>query len=94
MSVAGEMLARWATEPSGQIDRWIDVPERVLERYTNLDIAVDVAGNTGRCGEFQPITLTIDGESAVETTLAVPPSPAGFPVPAAGADAAHRGRYR
>lgn len=78
VSVAGEMLARWATEPSGLIDRWIDVPERVLERYTNLDIAVDVAGNTGRCGEFQPITLTIDGESAVETTLAGPPAPAGF----------------
>lgn len=78
VSVAGETLARWATEPSGQIDRWIDVPERLVERYTNLDIAVDAAGNTGRCGEFQPITLTIDGESAVETKLASPPSPAGF----------------
>ena len=78
VSAAGEMLARWATEPSGQIDRWIDVPERLLERYTNLDIAVDAAGNTGRCGEFQPITLTIDGESAVETKLASPPSPVGF----------------
>jgi hypothetical protein len=78
VSVAGEMLARWATEPSGDIDRWIDVPERLLERYTNLDVAVDAAGNTGRCGEFQPITLTIDGESAVETKPASPPSPAGF----------------
>lgn len=78
VSVAGETLARWATEPSGQIDRWIDVPERLLERYVNLDIAVDAAGNTGRCGEFQPITLTVDGESAVETKLASPPSPAGF----------------
>lgn len=78
VSVAGEMLARWATEPSGQIDRWIDVPQRLIERYTNLDVAVDAAGNTGRCGEFQPITLTIDGESAVETELASPPVPAGF----------------
>ncbi|MBI5738481.1 MAG: hypothetical protein HY997_21670, partial [Mycolicibacterium neoaurum] len=41
-------------------------------------IAVDAAGNTGRCGEFQPITLTIDGESAVESTLARPPLAAGF----------------
>lgn len=78
VGVGGEMLDRWATEPSGRIDRWIDVPERLLERYTNLDIAVDAAGNTGQCGEFQPITLTIDGESAVETALASPPSPAGF----------------
>lgn len=78
VGVSGEMLDRWAAEPSGQIDRWIDVPERLLERYTNLDIAVDAAGNTGRCGEFQPITLTIDGESAVETELANPPAPPGF----------------
>lgn len=78
VGVGGEMVDRWATEPSGRIDRWIEVPERLLERYTNLDIAVDAAGNTGRCGEFQPITLTIDGESAVESALASPPSPAGF----------------
>jgi hypothetical protein len=78
VGVAGEMLDRWATEPSGEIDRWIDVPERLLERYTNLDIAVDAAGNTGRCGEFQPITLTIDGESTVESKLANPPAPPGF----------------
>ncbi|KAA0118415.1 hypothetical protein CIW51_07960 [Mycolicibacterium sp. P9-22] len=78
VSVAGEMLARWATEPSGQIDRWIDIPERLLERYINLDIAVDAAGNTGRCGEFQPITLTVDGETAVETERASPPIPGGF----------------
>ena len=78
VGVGGEMLDRWATESSGRIDRWIDVPQRLVERYTNLDIAVDAAGNTGRCGEFQPITLTIDGESAVETQLASPPSPIGF----------------
>lgn len=78
VSVGGEVLDRWATEPSGSIDRWIDVPDRLLERYTNLDVAVNAAGNTGRCGEFQPITLTIDGESPVESTLADPPSPLGF----------------
>lgn len=78
VGVAGEMLARWSTDSSGVIDRWIDVPDRLLTRYTNLDIAVDAAGNTGRCGEFQPITLTIDGDSEVESTLADPPAPAGF----------------
>ncbi len=78
VGVGGEMVDRWATDPSGRIDRWIDVPQRLLERYTNLDIAVDAAGNTGRCGEFQPITLTIDDESAVESTLARPPLAAGF----------------
>lgn len=78
VGVSGEIVDRWVAEPSGQIDRWIDVPDRLLERYTNLDIAVDAAGNTGRCGEFQPITLTIDGESAVESKLANPPARPGF----------------
>lgn len=78
VSVRGEVLARWATEPSGSIDRWVDVPDRLLERYTNLDVAVDAAGNTGQCGQFQPITLTIDGDSAVESSLANPPVPLGF----------------
>ncbi len=78
VGVAGETVARWATEPSGRIDRWIDVPQRLVQRYTNLDVAVQAAGNTGRCGEFQPITLTIDGESAVETLRADPPTRLGF----------------
>ncbi|WP_235676799.1 cellulose biosynthesis cyclic di-GMP-binding regulatory protein BcsB [Mycolicibacterium porcinum] len=78
VSIGGQTIDRWPTEASGRIDRWIDVPDRLLQRYTNVDIAVQAAGNTGRCGEFQPITLTIDGETPVESTLAKPPVPAGF----------------
>ncbi|WP_260508678.1 hypothetical protein [Mycolicibacterium farcinogenes] len=78
VSIGGQTIDRWSTEANGRIDRWVDVPDWLLQRYTNLDIAVDAAGNTGRCGEFQPITLTIDGETPVETKLAKPPVPAGF----------------
>ncbi|TQK30683.1 hypothetical protein [Arthrobacter sp. SLBN-53] len=78
VSVRGEVLDRWPTESAGAIDRWVSVPNRLLERYTNLDVEVNAAGNTGRCGEFQPITLTIDGESAVESAPADPPTPLGF----------------
>lgn len=78
VSIGGQTIDRWQTEASGRIDRWVDVPDRLLQRYTNLEIAVNAAGNTGRCGEFQPITLTIDGETPVESKLAKPPVPAGF----------------
>ncbi|BBX35004.1 hypothetical protein MMAG44476_32707 [Mycolicibacterium mageritense DSM 44476 = CIP 104973] len=78
VSIGGQTIDRWATEPDGRIDRWVDVPDRLLQRYTNLDVAVNAAGNTGRCGEFQPITLTIDGETPVESKLANPPVPPGF----------------
>lgn len=77
-AIGGETIDRWATDNTGIIDRWVNVPDRLLQRYTNLGVAINIAGNTGRCGEFQPITLTIDGDSPVESTLAKPPLPSGF----------------
>lgn len=77
-SVGGQTIARWPAEPSGVVDRWVDVPNDMLQRNTTLNVQVSISGNTGRCGEFQPITLTIDGESVVQTTLAKPPVPIGF----------------
>jgi hypothetical protein len=77
-TIAGETVDRWPTEDNGAIDRWLDVPDRLLHRYTTLSVQVNISGNTGRCGEFQPITLTIDGESVVQTVAAKPPVPQGF----------------
>lgn len=74
----GETIDTWTVDERGVIDRWVEVPDRLLQRYTTLGISLDVAGNTGRCGEFQPLTLTIDGDSVVESKAAVPPVPAGL----------------
>lgn len=76
--VGQETIASWPVEASGVIDRWIDVPDHLLQRYTTLGIVLNVAGNTGRCGEFQPLTLTVDGDSVVESYAADPPVPAGL----------------
>jgi hypothetical protein len=78
VSVDGQTIDRWPAEANGVVDRWIDVPDRLLHRYTALAVQVNISGNTGRCGEFQPITLTIDGESAVQSSPAKPPVPQGF----------------
>lgn len=77
-SVAGETVARWPADGSGTIDRWVDVPDRLLQRNTTLAVQVNISGDTGRCGEFQPITLTIDGSTVVTSTTANPPMPKGF----------------
>jgi hypothetical protein len=77
-SIGGQTIDHWATEPSGSIDRWVQVPNDMLQRYTNLVVAMNITGNTGRCGEFQPFTLTIDGESAVTSVAASPPMTPGF----------------
>ncbi len=78
VTIGGETIDRWPAEPSGVVDRWVDVPDRLLQRYTTLAVQVNISGQTGRCGEFQPITLTIDGESAVTSEPAKPPVPKGF----------------
>lgn len=78
VGVGGNNLVRWATDNTGTIDRWIDIPDRLLTRFTDLDVAVEATGNTGRCGEYQPITLTIDGATEVQSELADPPVPLGF----------------
>ena len=76
--VGGETIDRWPVDNAGVIDRWVSVPDRLLERYTTLGVSLDIAGNTGRCGEFQPLTLTIDGDSVVSSQPANPPVPGGF----------------
>ncbi|CAN5134504.1 hypothetical protein BH11ACT6_BH11ACT6_45820 [soil metagenome] len=76
--VGGETIDRWSVDGTGIIDRWIDVPDRLLLRYTNLGVALNITGNVGQCGEFQPVTLTIDGDRAVESASASPPIPGGF----------------
>lgn len=76
--VGGETIDSWSVDGTGLIDRWVDVPDRLLQRYTTLGISLNIAGNTGRCGEFQPLTLTIDGDSVVESTAAIPPVPPGL----------------
>ncbi|MEV3901601.1 hypothetical protein AB0K11_04685 [Mycobacterium sp. NPDC050551] len=78
VAIGAETLDSWPAESSGRIDRWIDVPDQLLERYTNLGVALDISGNVGRCGEFQPITLTIDGDSEIRSERAQPPLPGGF----------------
>jgi hypothetical protein len=77
-SIGGETVDRWAVEGSGTIDRWIDIDDALLQRYTSLTVAVDLTGNTGGCGQFQPITLTIDGATVVQSSPANPPVPAGL----------------
>lgn len=77
-TVGGETIAHWPADDTGTIDRWVDVPDRLLQRYTTLGVALNISGNTGRCGEFQPITLTIDGDSPVQSSPAQPPVPGGF----------------
>jgi hypothetical protein len=77
-AVGDETIDTWPADAAGVIDRWVTVPDRLVQRYTDLTIGVNTSGGTGVCDAFRPITLTIDGGSVVESTTAVPPIPSGF----------------
>lgn len=68
----------WPVDASGRIERWIDVPDEVLGRYTTLTVTFHQTGLTHGCGLEQPVTLTIDPDSEVTSASAAPPVPAGF----------------
>lgn len=77
-SVEGELIDSWPTGGGGIIDHWVDVPDRLIQRFTNLAIGVDTAGAIGPCGDFRPISLAINGNTLVESTPAEPPIPPGL----------------
>lgn len=86
VTVASETVDHWPTDGHGSIDRWIDIPDRLLQRWTGLNLTLDVSGNVGRCGDFyiagagdQLLTLTINGDSTVQSSPAKPPVPDGLP---------------
>ncbi|MBY0289787.1 MAG: hypothetical protein K2X52_22005 [Mycobacteriaceae bacterium] len=78
VSIDGEPIDQWAADSTGTIDRSISIPQSELRRDTKLSVAVDIAGDVGRCGDFQPVTLKVDDDTTIESTPADPPDPAGF----------------
>jgi len=77
-SVDGQIIDTWQAGADGNIDRWVDVPGRLVARYTSVVVGLDTSGYIGRCNDFRPITLTIAGSTVVESTPAAPPLSAGF----------------
>ncbi|MDG5481457.1 hypothetical protein [Mycolicibacterium gadium] len=78
VSIDGEPIDQWAADSTGTIDRSISIPQSELRRDTKLSVAVDIAGDVGRCGDFQPVTLKVDDDTTIESTPADPPEPGGF----------------
>ncbi len=77
-SVGGEIIDSWPTDAGGRFDRWVEIPDRLVLRYTNVVVGVQTSGITGHCGEFRPIRLTINGDTVVQSSAAKPPIPTGF----------------
>lgn len=83
--IGAETIDHWPTDGNGTIDRSFEVPDRLLQRYTTLEVVLDVAGNVGHCGDFytagfgnQLLKMTINGDSTIQSSPAAPPVPDGM----------------
>ncbi len=76
--ILGEVVDRWPVNDEGTIDRWVDIPDRLLQRSTVLKIRLHTTGDPGNCNDYLNLMLRIDGSSEVEAKRASPPVPPGF----------------
>lgn len=77
-SVGDQVIDRWAATPDGVIDRTVTIPDKLLKRSVTLEVAVHTTGDPGRCGDYLPVALRIDGESTIQGRPANPPVPQGL----------------
>jgi len=77
-SVGSEAVDRWPAEVAGTIDRTVTIPDRLLKRFSSLEVMVRTTGDLGHCGDQLPVMLRINGATAITVTPAKPPVPQGF----------------
>ena len=71
-------IASWPADASGNIDRWVDVPDRLLSRYIDLTVSLERGDDQGGCGQAQRISISLDPTAPVRFTRADPPIPSGL----------------
>jgi hypothetical protein len=76
--IRNEVIDRWPVSADGTIDRWVDIPDRLLQRSTVLKIKLQTTGDPGQCNDYFNPMLRIDDKSEVTAQRASPPVPPGF----------------
>lgn len=72
------IIDRWPVNAEGTIDRWVDIPNQLVQRSTQLKVRVHTTGDPGYCNDYLNIALRIDDDTEVQATRASPPVPPGF----------------
>lgn len=76
---AGDTIVdRWPVNPEGTIDRWVNIPNPLVRRSTQVKVRVQTTGDPGHCNDFLNVALRIDNDTEVQANRASPPVPPGF----------------
>lgn len=71
-------IASWPADTSGSIDRWVDLPDRLLRRFVDLTVSIERGDDLGGCNQAQRISLSLDSAASVQFQHADPPVPTGL----------------
>ncbi|MDY6809564.1 MAG: hypothetical protein SW127_11160 [Actinomycetota bacterium] len=76
--VGDRVITTIPTDDSGTFNTWIDIPDDVLRRYTEVSLTLE-RGNLGEtCGSGYRTTLSMSSAGEITSEQADPPQPAGF----------------
>lgn len=78
IAIGDEIFDRWPVNAEGTIDRWIDIPDKLVQRTTVLRVRVHTTGDPGHCNDYLNLVLRIDGSTEIQANRASPPVPPGF----------------
>ncbi|WP_374248127.1 hypothetical protein [Gordonia sp. ABSL49_1] len=76
--VGNRVIDSWAAGSSGAYNRWVDIPDGVLSRFTQVVVAYTRSGVPEACGNGTRGSLSLDSSGEVTSDAADPPVPAGF----------------
>ncbi len=78
VAIGDEVIDRWPVDDTGTIDRWVDIPDKLVQRITMLRVRVHTTGDPGHCNDYLNLILRIDGSTEIEGNRASPPVPPGL----------------
>ncbi|WP_238422279.1 hypothetical protein [Gordonia sp. 'Campus'] len=78
VAIGPRVIASWPADGSGSYDHWVDIPQDLLTRYTELTVTYNHAGVREQCGDGTRTSLSLDSSGEVRSEPADPPTPAGF----------------
>ncbi|WP_149359688.1 cellulose biosynthesis cyclic di-GMP-binding regulatory protein BcsB [Lolliginicoccus suaedae] len=91
VALGDEVLDHWPMEASGAFDRTIEISGPRLPRFMPLTVSAEISGASLDCGLEQPVTVTLDPDSALTVIGADPPEPWFESLPQALLPSAHAG---
>lgn len=76
--IGNTVLASWEGDDTGTYDRWVDVPDGLLSRYTEVTVTLERGDLREGCGTGVRSSLSLDSSGEVTSQPADPPVPGGF----------------